>query len=120
MTESPAAALELRFRSFRRSFGEMARTRKVTESAAAVRQFQHMVRVILPVGRHMQHGAGLQNPGGESKEILLDDTPLVVPFLVPGIREKQKYSLKALFRHRSTAGRETPTCRAIEETVSPA
>ncbi len=58
-----------------------------------------MLGIGLPVGGHVQHAADLQLAPHQFGEFRLDDPPLVVALLVPGIGEEQQQPIEAGVGH---------------------
>ena len=63
---------------------------QVFEIGGVRQHFEHLERVRLPVGGEAQHAAVRQARGGERGERRLDEAPLVVALLGPGIGEQDQ------------------------------
>ena len=89
MTKPQAALLETRLRSIRGAFGISLRIATIAETRVSEKLFGDPFGVILPVGGDVNLRPRFQRPMQQVTETLVDDAPLVVALLVPGIGEEQ-------------------------------
>src|SRR6266404_2653844 len=90
MPQALAAPLEARGRAFRRPRHESAVGRETLKARRCNQGRQHLERVWLPVRGEAQHAAVREAAHRQVGERALDETPLVVALLRPGVREQDE------------------------------
>lgn len=73
--------------------------RQVFKDRAVAHRFQYMLCVRLPVGCYMQNTAASHFLRQQLNERRLDNTPLMMPFLMPWVRKVYSYSIKSVCRN---------------------
>jgi len=96
VAEPQTAPLELRHRT-------IVRPRRITvggviEQRLGAEYFEHLLGVVLPVGRAMQIRARLQARHEQRDELRLDQPALVMARLVPRVREEDMHTVEAVRR----------------------
>src|SRR6185369_8869126 len=86
MAQPEPAPLELGFGARGRAFREARR--RVAQRRSPGEHGEHVMRVVLPIRRHVQHAPRGQAARGERREIGLDEAALVMPQLRPRIGEE--------------------------------
>ncbi len=94
MAEREAAALELGFRSGLRPAGVAGR--RVPERRLGGEHLQHLPGVFLPIGAGMHAGAGLHPRGEQRNERRLDEAPLVMALLRPGVGKEYVHAVQSV------------------------
>src|SRR4029077_7901594 len=90
MPEALAAPLEARGRAFRRPRHKSAVGREILKARRCNQCRQHLERVRLPVRGEAQHAAVREAAHRQVGERALDEAPLVVALLWPGVREQDE------------------------------
>src|SRR5688572_9589397 len=87
VAELQAATLEVRLPPPSRARHRAARAGAVAQPRRGVEHVEHVLLVVLPVGRQVQQPAGLQALAKQRGELRLHEPALVVALLVPRVRE---------------------------------
>src|SRR6267378_3316167 len=90
VAQTLAALLEARGHAFRRPPDESAVGREILEARRCSQCREHLERVRLPVRGEAQHAAVREAAHRQVDERTLDQTPLVVALLRPGIRKQHQ------------------------------
>ncbi|MDB5984679.1 MAG: hypothetical protein JWQ69_5694 [Pseudomonas sp.] len=96
MPQPLAAAFELGDRAFSRAWHAFAVFGLVAITRRDIHHFQHVFGIGFPIGRHVQNPADFQLAAHQLGELRLDDAALVMTAFVPGIREEQHQTVKAV------------------------
>jgi hypothetical protein len=92
MPFSQTAPLELRLRSSQRFVAVVLATFNTRETIRVGKNFINVLCVVRPVRRNIEGSTGSELVGDEVDKIGLHDTPFVVPFLRPRVREIEIYT----------------------------
>ena len=95
MTEALTTALKLGHWALARTLDTAAIGGKITITRGYLHNLQHILRIRLPVSRHVQHTANFKLLPHQFGELGFNDAPLAVPGLVPRDGEVHQYSIKA-------------------------
>ncbi len=93
MPEAPTALLEARLRPIIRASGISPRVAEVDETLVAEELPGNPLGVFFPVGGDVDHALRRQCLYQQITKACVDDTSLVMPLLVPGIRKEQQHAL---------------------------
>lgn len=94
MTETPAPRLEFRRCAKRERVVGHIRRREALEESRAADHALAVLGVVRPVRGDMKNAAALEDARDVGDEIGLNDPPLVVPFLRPGIGKEQIHGVE--------------------------